>query len=419
MGDDLMRIRSVLFCAALVAVAIATTACSGFVDVVSTSTPDAKDATETPGSATAAPDRPEQADQVSAILVQPIHDAQVVLGSDEMDHVEYALLVVNVFSDPVTLTGVTVIGPDGAELQQIEGDTLAEATQSLYTHAPSPVVAASAAVSVDVDLMLPPGDVPERVTHRIEYTLPEGLAGAVIIDDHVVHGPEVVVDRSDATVIAPPVAGDGWLATSACCSPNVHRDLRLSIDGLRIATAETFAIDWALVKGDRVYDGDGSTNEQFYDFGADVLAVADGTVVAVNDGVPESIPFNSTPPETKEGFGGNQVILEIAPDVYAAYGHLQPNSLTVAVGDAVEVGDVLGRLGNTGPSQGPHLHFGLLDKPDLFAGRSLPFVHDRFTLVGTVDFSALTGDELVISPESRELSEAYPLYGSIVDFPDR
>ncbi len=404
--------------AAVIAVTLMSTACtaqgSGEPSAVAETTPAPTDSEEpmpTDGSA-------QQADKVSAILVQPIHDAQVVFGSDEMNHVEYELLVVNVFSDPVTLTGVTIIGADGEELGKVEGDTLAAATQSLYTHAPSPVVDASAAVSVDIDLALPTGDVPERVTHRIDYTLPD-VPGAVIVDDHVVHGPEVAVDTGEAIVIAPPVAGDGWLTTSACCSPNVHRDLRLSANGLRIETAETFAVDWALVKGDRVYDGDGSSNEQFYDFGAEVLAVADGTVVAVNDGVEESIPFTSKPPETKQGFGGNQVILEIAPGVFAAYAHLQPGSITVGVGDDVEVGDVLAKLGNTGPSQGPHLHFGLLDKPDLFTGRSLPFVHEAFTVVGTVDFAALTGDELVIAPESRELTEAYPLYGVIVNFPDQ
>ena len=48
-------------------------------------------------------------------------------------------------------------------------------------------------------------------------------------------------------VIAAPLKGKGWLATTACCKPNVHRDLRVAIDGVRIETAETFAIDWAKI----------------------------------------------------------------------------------------------------------------------------------------------------------------------------
>jgi murein DD-endopeptidase MepM/ murein hydrolase activator NlpD len=103
--------------------------------------------------------------------------------------------------------------------------------------------------------------------------------------------------------------------------------------------------------------------------------------------------------------------------VYAAYGHLQPGSITVHVGDAVKTGQQIAKLGNTGPSQGPHLHFGLLDKPDLFVGKSLPFVLKGFTLAGTVDFAASTGDTLVMSPASKKLREAYPLNATIADFP--
>src|SRR6478672_7015038 len=36
----------------------------------------------------------------TAILVSPIHEAQIVRGDDGKDHVEYELLVVNVFSEP-------------------------------------------------------------------------------------------------------------------------------------------------------------------------------------------------------------------------------------------------------------------------------------------------------------------------------
>jgi len=46
--------------------------------------------------------------------------------------VEYELLVLNVFSEPVTLASVTVLDPAGRELVRIEGGTLAAATQTLF-----------------------------------------------------------------------------------------------------------------------------------------------------------------------------------------------------------------------------------------------------------------------------------------------
>ena len=274
----------------------------------------------------------------TAILVSPIHEAQVVRGDDGMDHVEYELLVVNVFPEPVTLSSVTVLDSAGKELMRIEGDALAAATQTLFAKTETPVIPASAAVSVDVDLIVPPDTVPERVTHRIAYTLKADSELAVMVDSLEVDAPEVAINRQPAMLIKPPVTGEGWLVSSGCCKPNIHRDLRIAIDGVRIETAETFAIDWAKVKNGRIFDGDGSKVEQHYAFGEDVLAVADGTVVSIQDGKPQTTPNVPMIPETKEDYGGNHVILEIAPNVFALYVHLHPGSLTVKVGEVVKAG---------------------------------------------------------------------------------
>ena len=355
--------------------------------------------------------------RATAILVRPIHEAQVVRGDDGMDHVEYELLVVSVFSEPVTLSSVTVLDPNGKELTRIDGRALAAATQTLFSKTPSPVIPASAAVSVDVDLVVPPGGAPERVTHRIAYTLEAGSELAPILGSLEVSAPEVAVNRKPALVIGPPVRGNGWLATTACCKPNVHRDERVAIDGVRIETGETFAVDWAKVKNDRIYDGDGKRIEQYYGFGEDVLAVADGVVVSVHDGMTDQTPFVPMVPKSKSDFGGNNVMEEIAPNVFAWYAHLRQGSIAVKAGDVVKAGAPIGKLGNTGPSEGPHLHLGLLDKPDPLSGRSVPFVFDSFALVGAIDFDASKGDRLVVMPDSREVRAAYPLYGGIVNFP--
>jgi Peptidase family M23 len=353
----------------------------------------------------------------TAILVSPIHEAQVVRGDDGMDHVEYELLVVSMFSEPVTLSSVTVLDQAGKELLRIEGPTLAAATQTLFSKTPSPVIPASAAVSVDVDLILPAGSAPDRVTHRITYALKADSELAPIVGSLEVDAPEVAISRRPAIMIGPPVRGDGWLATTACCKPNVHRDERIAIDGIRIETGETFAVDWVKVKNDRIFDGDGKRVEQYYGFGEDVLAVADGAVVSIRDGMQDETPFVFMAPKSMADYGGNNLILEIAPNVFAWYAHLRQGSITVKVGDAVKARAPIAKLGNTGPSEGPHLHLGLLDKPDPIAGRSLPFVFGGFTLAGAVDLDASNGDRLVILPDSRQVRSAYPLYGGIQNYP--
>ena len=77
-----------------------------------------------------------------------------------------------------------------------------------------------------------------------------------------------------------------------------------------------------------------------------VCASVSGTVVIANAGL--------------TGYGNYVVLQHTANDgslFYTLYGHMINGSIQVAVGENVEQGRVLGTMGSTGNSTGPHLHF--------------------------------------------------------------
>jgi murein DD-endopeptidase MepM/ murein hydrolase activator NlpD len=68
---------------------------------------------------------------------------------------------------------------------------------------------------------------------------------------------------------------------------------------------------------------------------------------------------------------GNHVIAR-SGDVFAGFAHLAPGSVAVTDGQAVGAGEVIGRVGHTGNSTAPHLHFQLMDSADLMSANGIP-----------------------------------------------
>jgi hypothetical protein len=338
---------------------------------------------------------PAAGEKTTAIVVSATNDPLRVPGSDGLDHLEYDLLTTNGFAAPVTLTSIAVTAPDGETLLRLEGDALVTATQPLLGRKPTAEIPASGTVAVVVDVAVPPERDVASLGHRIAYEVAPDAPVRSLIGSFDVDGPRLPVAPRPTTIIAPPLRGDGWLATNGCCAAaSVHRAVRVPVGGARIGKQEIFAIDWARLRDGEPFAGDGTRPEDWYGFGAEVLAVGDGTVVAVQEGYPEEAPLQPVANVAKpEDYGGNAISLEIAPGIYAYYAHLEPGSVTVKEGDRVTTGQVLGLLGNTGNSSGPHLHFGLIDDPDPLVGNSLPMAFDDWTLQGFFDMAAYEADD--------------------------
>jgi murein DD-endopeptidase MepM/ murein hydrolase activator NlpD len=84
----------------------------------------------------------------------------------------------------------------------------------------------------------------------------------------------------------------------------------------------------------------------------------------------------------------------------------------VKVGQQVRTGQTLGLLGNSGNTQGAHLHFGITDGPQALDSNSLPIEIDRFRLEGTAAAGANPG-ELNMTGKPRDMRQSLPLLTSV------
>jgi murein DD-endopeptidase MepM/ murein hydrolase activator NlpD len=196
----------------------------------------------------------------------------------------------------------------------------------------------------------------------------------------------VAGELEGAVVVAFPLRGEGWVAVNSPAD-------RIPSHGTNLL-AQRYAYDFIKVDDRRQLHYHptgwlrtfllGVPTRECYAWGEPVHAPFDGVIVRAVDGFAErhrvhpvreaalavwnGLTFS---PARLPGILGNHVILR-GGDAFAAFVHLAPGSLSVREGQAVEIGEVIGRVGHTGNSTTPHLHFQLMDAADPLVARPVP-----------------------------------------------
>jgi hypothetical protein len=363
---------------------------------------------------------------------------QFVPADDDLQHLSYELFIANWSKLDLRFASIDVEdAASGKRLARFDSKALEDPNrigavpfQEKTGPANRALRSGQTAVST-IEVRLPLGaSVPAAVRHRIEF---ESDPNIQMIRDDGSLSPELLafsepmpITGARPLVIGPPLRGGPWRCGNGFSggSWNSHDAIYAANRIARMHVPQRFGCDFSKV------DAHGEvlrptatvdlTTSDFYGYGADVIAVADGRVVKIEDGIPENVPrvdgkVIPPVPLTDRTNPGNMVTLKIAEGQYAFYAHLQPGSLRVKVGDRVRKGQLLGKVGNSGNSVGPHLHFHVGNGPELNLSDFVPHVYRSYWLSGY----APRGRGKPDPAKRRRIDFKVPTDGSFMTFPSR
>jgi hypothetical protein len=358
---------------------------------------------------------------LTPIVGQVLAAPRPVLGSDQRRHLVYEVQLNNVTASTLDVQAVEIVDENGKSLHRLDRDSIAKRLSlGGRRGAESAELLFGQFGVLFLHLALGKDDaLPRALRHRITLRfMPAGI-------EHTLTIAEIAVNDAATVVLGPPLAGKGYIAGDGCCDSIRHVRALLPLDG-RFTLAQRFAIDWEQADAqNRLVKDDPKALGNYTIFGRDVLAVADGTVVATRNDLPEQVPGALPKNLPLDQADGNFVVLDIGGGAYVLFAHMQPGSVTVTAGARVKRGDVLGKVGNTGNSQAPHLHLHVMDGPSPLLANGIPYVIDTFALTaidqaGTADFdkAEATGAPLTLTPVSppQATKGVLPLDLTVVEF---
>lgn len=358
-------------------------------------------------------------------------------GSDGKYHVAYDLILNDASKIPATIQQVDVV--DANQLSNVitsySGAELLKRMRGLFGYPDKvgdTVIPPSGGRIVYIDYQTDtPNQMPPVVAHRIKF---EGGIGPAA------KGPTPIeytlapysLSSGPLRVISPPLKGKNWVAFNGCCLPETaHRVSDAPIDG-SVSNAQRFAIDWKRFNDQgALITGDPTKNENWVDYGSEIMAVGDGTVVKTLDteeaNAPGILPSDDPVRQSQitiENVDGNHIIIDLGGGVYAFYAHLIKGTLMVKPGDKVKSGQVIAKLGNTGNSNASHLHFHLMNGVGL-GSSGIPYLINSFDYNGQVPLPVFENADQYYSgdwgsgrlPAPQPRTNQLPMNLAIVNFP--
>lgn len=328
--------------------------------------------------------RPDNKAVLSPVAFEVQNRPSPVLGADNRRHMVYELVAINQSPLDVDVLRIAPRAQGNRLGLPLNGDKLAERMR-INSGATGTVLGPGESAVIFVDATYSPARKrPKAIAHAISLGWNENGDPLTPVRKTFV-GVASRVARQKPVVVASPLRGPGWVAANGCCTLNAHRGATLAIDGT-IRVPERYAIDFVQLNAeDRLFDGPLNDLSSYAYYGAPIHAAAPGRVVGIKRNLPEQVPGALPAGATIQMAGGNYVVVKIGPGRFAFYAHIKTGSLKVRKGQKVKTGQVLGQLGNTGNTDGPHLHFHIMDSPSPLQSNGLPFVFRNFRGQGVVE----------------------------------